>query len=418
MPKSFVSDVVIYDEEDPLSASAALTTAIKVNEPLHYKGYVIYQASFEDGGSLLQFNRYSLNRMSPLSPLSNLHMVAKVGEPLEIKQLSHSVFLPDGLRSSESASYQMDVLQFRPINVENNATLNASEDTSESTSEKVEKNTPIKSSLLGSAKLKDKEVTSIGPSVEYRLTGRTGESIDFKTYAYPVQIDGTFQFLFGVKALGDTDFRFLKIPADTEGTLGDFLRLNQALGKPAWRELALKRYIASQPIPPIQKAKLEELASRMLTPFIQVSASGALVDFSNWIEQTIPTEQRERTAQLFLELNRGQLFALLNIAREKAGLTPRESTPENMDFINMAMIALSDLSQYPLDELLSLNDFKEVKASVFQVSRAPGTPWVYLGCLLLLVGFWLMLYLKEEKRWFVLRSIDANKTERIEASHS
>jgi cytochrome c biogenesis protein len=40
-----------------------------------------------------------------------------------------------------------------------------------------------------------------------------------------------------------------------------------------------------------------------------------------------------------------------------------------------------------------------VQASVFQVARAPGKNIVYLGCLLLIVGIFAMLYVRERRLW-------------------
>jgi cytochrome c biogenesis protein len=40
-----------------------------------------------------------------------------------------------------------------------------------------------------------------------------------------------------------------------------------------------------------------------------------------------------------------------------------------------------------------------VQASVFQVARAPGKNIVYLGCALLILGVFAMLYIRERRVW-------------------
>ena len=40
-----------------------------------------------------------------------------------------------------------------------------------------------------------------------------------------------------------------------------------------------------------------------------------------------------------------------------------------------------------------------MQASVFQVARAPGKNVVYLGCLLLILGVFAMLYVRERRLW-------------------
>jgi cytochrome c biogenesis protein len=57
---------------------------------------------------------------------------------------------------------------------------------------------------------------------------------------------------------------------------------------------------------------------------------------------------------------------------------------------------------YPAPVLLQLDDFKQVQASVFQVTRAPGQKLVYLGAILLIIGVFAMLYIKERRLWLWL----------------
>ena len=49
--------------------------------------------------------------------------------------------------------------------------------------------------------------------------------------------------------------------------------------------------------------------------------------------------------------------------------------------------------------VFQLKDFQQVQASVFQVARAPGRNIVYLGCALLIIGVFAMLYVRERRLW-------------------
>jgi cytochrome c biogenesis protein len=44
-----------------------------------------------------------------------------------------------------------------------------------------------------------------------------------------------------------------------------------------------------------------------------------------------------------------------------------------------------------------------VQASVFQVARAPGRYLVYLGCGLLILGVFAMLYVRERRIWVLVK---------------
>jgi cytochrome c biogenesis protein len=57
-----------------------------------------------------------------------------------------------------------------------------------------------------------------------------------------------------------------------------------------------------------------------------------------------------------------------------------------------------------------LQDFKQVQASVFQVTRGPGKIIVYLGCALLILGVFAMLYIRERRLWcWVTHDVDGGR---------
>src|SRR5690606_2745177 len=61
--------------------------------------------------------------------------------------------------------------------------------------------------------------------------------------------------------------------------------------------------------------------------------------------------------------------------------------------------AISDAAFYGAPVYLQLREFEEVKASVLQVTRSPGKNVVYLGCLLLTLGVFAMLYIRDRRLW-------------------
>jgi cytochrome c biogenesis protein len=67
--------------------------------------------------------------------------------------------------------------------------------------------------------------------------------------------------------------------------------------------------------------------------------------------------------------------------------------------MTQAVLALSDAFNYPAPIAFELKDFKQVQASVFQVTRSPGHYIVYLGCALLILGVFGMLYVRERRLW-------------------
>ncbi len=77
--------------------------------------------------------------------------------------------------------------------------------------------------------------------------------------------------------------------------------------------------------------------------------------------------------------------------------------PEAERFMTLAVTSLSDSYFYPAPMIFQLKDFKQVQASVFQVARAPGKTLVYIGCALLIIGVFVMLYVRDRRLWVWLQ---------------
>jgi cytochrome c biogenesis protein len=106
-----------------------------------------------------------------------------------------------------------------------------------------------------------------------------------------------------------------------------------------------------------------------------------------------------RISEVLLRILNGTLFELLNLTRENAGLAPLKADDKTQAFMTQSVLSLSDSFFYPAPVLFQLTDFTQVQASVFQVARAPGKKLVYLGAILLIVGVFAMLYIRERRLW-------------------
>jgi cytochrome c biogenesis protein len=95
----------------------------------------------------------------------------------------------------------------------------------------------------------------------------------------------------------------------------------------------------------------------------------------------------------------GTLYQLAQLAQQRAGQPPLPADARTQSFLSQAVLGLSDLALYPAPLVFQLKDFQQVQASVFQVARAPGRNIVYLGCALLILGIFAMLYVRERRLW-------------------
>ncbi|MGM2895904.1 cytochrome c biogenesis protein ResB, partial [Bacillus cereus group sp. BC51] len=91
------------------------------------------------------------------------------------------------------------------------------------------------------------------------------------------------------------------------------------------------------------------------------------------------------------------MWEVWQIARERAGEPAAQQGTDTIRFVQNAINALSDSFLYGSPVYLQLDSFKQVQASVFQLTRAPGKNLVYLGSLLLVAGIFSMFYVRERR---------------------
>ncbi|NDY91198.1 cytochrome c biogenesis protein ResB [Ideonella livida] len=387
MPKLFASEVVVHDRDTGQRHEAT----IKVNEPFIHRGVAIYQSSFDDGGSEVRLRGLPLSRG---------------GEPFEVG----GVVGGSSRLTRGTETLTLELTGLKVINVEN---LGAG--ATEATDVRAVNLGSALDKHLGSGAKGDKAKTmrNVGPAITYKLRDAAGQAREYHSYMAPMVLEdgGAPVFLVGARETPAEAFRYLRIPADEQGGLQGWQRLRVALQDAALREKAATRYaaLATPPGKPEMAEQLRVTGLRTLGLFAGLEAAtsdkpapGGLAALSQFIDASVPTDDRERVAEVLLRILNGNLFELNQLAREQAGLPPLATDEGARQFMTQAVLALSDSFFYPAPFLLMLEDFKQVQASVFQVTRSPGKNLVYLGAVLLIIGVFAMLYVRERRLWIWL----------------
>jgi len=401
MPKLFASDIVIRDRETGLTTEKR----VKVNEPAQHRGIAIYQSSFEDGGSSLKLQALPMGRRT-----------AAAAKPFEINGLVGGNTLLEGISAQDggkpSDSLRLEFSGLRVINVENMSGAGAGK-ADRTDVRAVDLVNKLQNHMGSGARAgADKELRNVGPSFSYRLRDAAGQAREYNNYMLPVDLDGQKVFLAGVRETPAEAFRYLRIPADADLSMDSWMRLRQNLLDPDLRERAARRYaVAATPNDkPQMTPQLQATARRALNLFAGAenakadssSGWGGLPALSQFIESEVPEGERQRVSEVLLRILNGSLFELYKLGREQAGQASAPADSATQAFMTQAVLSLSDSMFYPAPVLLQLQDFKQVQASVFQVTRAPGQKLVYLGAVLLIVGVFAMLYIRERRLWLWL----------------
>ncbi len=395
MPKLFASEIVVHDK----TTGEAVAHKVEVNKPAFHKGVAIYQSSFDDGGSRVKL------RALPLGLGRSFEVEGTIGGKTE---LVSSTGTSTGTGGDEKVT--LEFASLRVINVENLGNTEAATDV-----RKVNLVQALESRLGAGSKPSAKKLQNVGPSITYRLRDAAGQAREYQNFMVPVDLEGTPVFLVGVRDTPQEAFRYLRIPADDLGKLDGWLRLRQALNDPALREQAARRYAAIA-APPGKADVAEQLTAttrRALGLFAGAEKGkaaaapghnlGGLQALSDFMESAVPEAERVRVSEVLLRILNGALFELLNLTREQAGLAQLKPGPEAERFMIQAVTSLSDSHFYPAPLMVQLVDFTQVQASVFQVARAPGKTLVYAGALSLILGVFMMLYVRDRRLWVWLQ---------------
>lgn len=400
MPKLFTSEVLVTDKE----TGKQFPATIKVNQPLIYKNIAVYQSSFDDGGSHLTLKGYPMQGAADYT----FTLKGDVGGSTILERAG-------------SDSQTIEFTGFRAINVENMAQVSAEQKEKQEVPEQRFRDhvaSVLSSAASATKAAQDKQLKNVGPSVQYKVRDKTGQAREFHNYMLPATLDGRVYYLTGVRERPGESFQFLRIPADENGSVTEFMRLRAALANRALRAQAAQRFaeealrgqadLKNSPID--AKEQLRQSAQRMLDLFANSGGVGSTLSeagrqqsgfdrLAGFILQNIKPAEQESAARLLMKILSDSSWHVWQLARAQSGLPVLVRNEKNLDFLQSALTAVSDSYLYGAPVYLQLEAFDEVKASVFQLTRSPGKTAVYLGSLLLVLGIFAMFYIRERRVW-------------------
>lgn len=358
-PKSYETDLVIRDD-----SSEPLETTISVNHPLFYKGYTIYQSSFEDGGSVLTLNIWPLNSSAGSPPV----------------EFETNVFKNSDISWGEQ-NLGLEVLSFRLFNINPDPTDDD-----------------------------PNRQRNFGPSFDYKLRKDTGEALEYTNYMLPIKRNGREYYLSGVRSSVAEPFGYLYLPVDIDGGLTHFSHFLQRLhDENIVNDIAHTMMTETLAEINNQDKKLEQSLQETLTMLVTMFVEGGFASVGEFIETTLPEAEKETLGPAYLSMLREMLSRIyLGGTLYKYGTDDPEENAKiqqaELLFFQDAVDAVSSLSQYGSPLFLELSDYEHVEASGLQVTHSPGQPIVYLGCAFLIIGVFLLFYLPQRRFWAIVKA--------------
>lgn len=377
-PRDFASDIVVTDND----TGERFERTIRVNFPFIHRGVAIYQASFADGGTRMQLKGWPL-----LSPrVAPFDVAGAVNQSTRI--------------TSGDTEFRVELSDFRPFNIEDLASNTGAGSRVEvaSVSKKV-----LDQLGSGAADHSKKDLRNVGPSFQYRLRDAQGQAREFSNYMLPLQLDGAWYLMTGVRSNPNEGFRFLRLPLDADGRIDGHMRLRALLLDEKSRAEIGRRFarnaVSGSSVSETMRERLAESAEKVL----QLFALRGFESVGQFIEKGIPQAEQEKAADVYVKVLEGAALEALQLARERAKLPPAPFEPQTLRFVRDSLTSISDSFAYGAPVYLQLVQYEEIKASGLQLTRSPGKMIVYGGSLLLVLGIFAMLYIRERRIWLLVK---------------
>jgi len=357
MPKSFNSELTLTDK----ATGESTTETIRVNHPLRYQGYNIFQSSFGDGGTELTFDAWQL--------------AGDIGSHQEREG-----------KVNEERTFDFGgekyTLEFRDFSLFN---VNPTEGPDGNT-----------------------ENTNFGPSVTFRLRDAAGQAIEYENYFQPVDFDGTRYFLSGVTKEVGGQQQFLFLPADRNNSLETFMAFYAKLKEPqAVADIAGDLIgQTTQGEAGSDRGRMQDAAARSIADLVRTfvedgfSALRERIDAS-LAERGLTGEAAEQASNASFRVVQSVLMRTYMEVLDEQGV--EEFTEEDAAFFEDALDVVTAIPNYGSPIYVAPKGFNHIQSTGLEITRAPGMFWVYLGSLMLTAGIFMLFYIHYRRLWVLIK---------------
>jgi len=360
MPKSFESDLVIHDDQ----LDEPLKQTISVNHPLIYRGYAMYQASFGDGGSNLSIRAWPFRTQE----------IQAMDIKVEVKK--------SRVLNTLSGKYRLEIDDFNMFNIF--------------------PNTDEEKAATG------KKFKNFGPSFKFKLRDASGVANEYHNYMLPVMQQGRLFFLSGMRGSVADQFRYLHIPADNNGSLNRFMAFQSLLHtSEKVKQIAKNSVKAAMSVANQTDKKMQDDVVNSMMNLITLFNQGGYIAIEADIKKKVPEDKQVNVAEAYVKILQNLLQNTYLEVLKQEGIDINKAV-NNFDnqFYEDAVSAFAGIAAYGSPVYFQLADFKHRESSGIQITRHPGQNIFYLGCLMLIVGIFMMFYISYQRIWLIVKPED------------
>jgi len=360
MPKSFASDLIIHDDQ----LKEPLKRTISVNHPLIYRGYAMYQASFGDGGSNLSLKAWPFHSKK----IQKLEVNVAVNEKRTLNTLI--------------GKYTLEVDDFKVFNIFPNSEKEMAES--------------------------GKKFKNFGPSFTFKMRDASGAANEYHSYMLPVTQNERRFFLTGMRTSVAEPFRYLHIPADKDDSIDRFMAFH-ALTHDQARVKRIAQNSVKTAMSEANKKdkKIQADVIKSMMNLLTLFNQGGYVAIDEDIKKKVPKDRQVNVAQAYVKILQNLLQnTFLALLKQEGVDTKKGISDEDNLFFEDAISALAGIGAYGSPVYFQIAEFKQRESSGIQITRHPGQNIFYLGCLMLIVGIFMMFYISYQRLWIIVKPED------------
>ncbi len=352
-PKSFESDLVIHDTD----RNHTFEQTIAVNYPLIYRGYTIYQASFADGGSKLKMKVW---------PFYDHKL-----RTLDIDSIVRGTRVLDTM----SGSLNVEIIDFKKYNV-----LPAPE------------NDPAK-----------RKFVNHGSSFVFKVRDETGAAREYFNYMSPIEQQGRYMYITGMRTSPAEDYRYVHIPADEQFTLQRFMKFHALLNDAErMQKIAIETVDEVLKNAPDSDQYKGNIIQTMLDLVDRFNFGGFVAIDRHVQNAQVDAAQKAKMGEAYIKVLNTIMQAAYVTILEEEGVDLTEGVNQKQEqFYLDSLEALRLIPLYGSPFYVQLTDFTHVESSGLSVAKLPGTNVFYFGSIMSIIGIFLLLYLSHQRVWAV-----------------
>ena len=351
MPKSFESDIILSAPE----LDEPIKTTIYVNKPLYYKDYAIYQSSFGDGGSQVEMRAWPLisNNTNPSVLAGEVNRIISMNTPI--------------------GDYKLELNDYKTNNIID----------------------------LPSPDVNGRKVKNLGPSVQFKVRDAQGQALEYENYLIAVDRSGAWYQASKYRRSVGEDFQFILLPLDEKQSLDRFMRFLALINDRQALDSILSQSIQQETNP--DKREQLETQKRFMQQLINLFRLRGFEGIRGYLEQAVPEAgQRDQVFNQYLEIMTVALQGLYLKTLEAEGYQGDTSEVQRRFFAD-SIEAIDALKDYGPPMFFEITRVDHREASGLQITKSPGKDVVYFGSLLLVIGTFLLFYVRPQRLWLLLQ---------------